>query len=174
MSGYGDKLFGLHDIKLTNLLGTVQVDLPVAMVLKFNEKLVTGELRGDDALMSAMSILEGLDWELGAGGISLEAYALMTGRTVTLSGTTPTRTTKLTARAGESYPYFKIYGKSLGDGIDDIHIKIFKAKITKGIDGTLKNGEYLTTGVSGMAIDDGVNGIWEPVQNETAATLPTT
>jgi hypothetical protein len=176
MSGYGDKPWALVDVKLTNMAGDVQVDLPVGRKLSFKERLVNAELRGDGATVAVGAMPDAVEWSLEAGGISLEAYALMSGRTVVESGTTPSRTLTLAGRAGPSYayPYFKIYGKSLGDGDDDVHCKILKAKATDGISGDFGDGEFLVTSCGGIAIDDGTTGVFEFVQNETAADLPAT
>jgi hypothetical protein len=170
---YGNDPFGLYDVKLTNIGGTVvQVDLPAAQTLKFTERVKSGELMGDDAIKAVAAYTEAVEWSLEAGGISLEAYALITGRTATESGTTPTRTKTLTGRAGAHYPYFKIYGKVIGSGTDDVHCKIFKAKVTGNVEGTFKGGEFWVTSCSGIAVDDGTNRIYEFVENETATTLP--
>jgi len=175
MSGYGEKPFGIYDIKLTNIAGTTQVDLPYAQTMQFTERLVSGELRGDGKTVAVVSEVDALEASLEAGGISLEAYALMTGRTATESGTTPTRTNTLTGSGAERFPYFKIYGKSLADGDDDVHIKLFKCKLTNGLEGALGDGEFMMSNVGSIiCIDDGSNGVWDIVQNETADDLPAT
>lgn len=166
--------FGIRDIKITNLAGTTQVDLPNAMTLTFKERLTSGELRGDDSTVAIVAFTDAVEWELEAGGISLEAWALMTGRTITLTGTTPSQVNTLLAQAGDAYPYFKIYGKSMGDGADDIHIKINKAKLTGALEGEWKDAEFFVTKCSGIAVDPGAGAIYELVQNETATALPTT
>lgn len=171
---YGDKPFGLRDVKLTNIAGTTQVDLPASRTLSFTERVRSGELSGDDKIVGVAAFAEAVEWELEAGGISLEAYALMTGRTATEAGTTPSQTNTLTGEGAEAFPYFKIYGKSLGEGDDDIHCKFFKAKLTGNIEGSFQDGEFFVTSCSGIAIDDGTNGLWEFIQNETAADLPAT
>lgn len=171
---YGQYIFGLRDIKLTNIAGSTQVDLPAARTLGFQEVLITGELRGDDSLISLFSQVESLEWSLEAGGITLEAWAIMTGRTVTEAGTTPSRTNTYNIEAGECYPYFKIYGKAVGENCsDDIHVLIYKAKLTSPIEGSFQDGEFFVTSCSGKAITDGSNGIADIVQNETADDLPT-
>lgn len=172
MAGYGDKPFGIRDIKLTPLPSGSQIDLPVAMKLAFKERLVTAELHGDDALVSVQSNTDAVEWELEAGGIPLEAYALMTGRSVAVSGTTPTEDTTLTANSGDVMPWFKIYGKAV-DGDGDIHVKISKAKLNAPIEGEFVDGGFYVTKCSGLAVDDGTN-LYEMVQNETAAALPGT
>lgn len=172
MAGYGDMPFGLRDVKLTHsTLG--QVDLPAAQTLKFGERMRSGELSGDDKLQAVVSFSEAVEWELEAGGISLEAYSVLTGRTSTTSGTTPNRSYYLSASAQQAMPYVKIYGKALGASTDDVHCKIFKAKVTS-IEGTFSDGEFWVTSCKGLAIDDGTNGIFQFIQNETAANLPAT
>lgn len=172
-STYGNTPFGLRDLKITNIGGTTQVDLPKAMTLSFKEMLTTGTLRGDDTIQSVVSITDGAEWELEAGGIDLLAYGLMTGRTVTVAGTTPNETSTLTGSGGDVMPYFKIYGKSVGDGADDIHVKLFKCKLTSPIEGSFQDAQFFVTKATGIAIDDGTNGVYDLVQNETATTLPT-
>jgi len=172
MTTYGDKPFGLRDIKLTEVTeGSSQVDLPAAQTLKVTPRMLTGELSGDDSLLAVATFVQAAEWELEAGGISLEAYAVLAGKTVSESGSTPNATKTVTMSAGDAMPYIKIYGKSLGEGNDDIHVKLFKAKCQK-LEGTFKEGEFLITSCSGIAVDDGSNGIWEWIQNETAASLP--
>ena len=170
---YGDKPFGLRDVKITNMAGDTQVDLPAARTLSFTERIRSGELSGDDALKAIVAFAEAVEFSLESGGISLEAYALMTGRTATESGTTPSQTNTLSGAAGDVFPYIKIYGKSIGDGDDDLHVKLWKAKLTS-IEGSFGEGEFFVTSASGVAMDDGSNGIWDIVQNETAASLPAT
>lgn len=169
---YGDKPFGLRDVKITNIGGTSQEDLPAARTMSFTERIKSNELSGDDKVLAVVAFSDAVEWQLEGGGISLAAYAIMTGRTVTTAGTTPNQTDTLTGSAQEQFPYFKIYGRSLGDGSDDIHVKVWKAKLTN-IQGQFGDGEFFVTQASGVAIDDGTNGIFDIVQNETAATLPT-
>ncbi|MBN2392173.1 MAG: hypothetical protein JXR84_15705 [Anaerolineae bacterium] len=175
MTYFGQKPFGIYDIKLTDIAGAVQVDLPYAQTMTFNERLVSGELRGDGKTVAVVSEVDAVEASLEAGGISLEAYALMSGRTVSTSGTTPTRVSTLTGSGAERFPYFKIYGKSLADGDDDVHIKLFKCKLTNGLEGSLGDGEFMMSNVGSIiCIDDSSNGIFDIVQNETADDLPAT
>jgi hypothetical protein len=170
---YGDKAFGLRDVKLTDISGSTQVDLPSAMVFTFSERVKSGELSGDDKTVSVVTRADAVEWSLENGGISLEAVALMTGRTAASSGTTPNRTLTLTGEATEQFPYFKVYGKSIGDGSDDVHIKLWKVKLTSALEGQFSDGEFWVSKCSGVGIDDGTNGVYDIVQNETAANLPT-
>ena len=109
----------------------------------------------------------------GAAGRPLKEtlHEVLTGRTITAAGTTPSQTNTITANAGDVYPYFKLYGKSVGDGTDDVHILIQKAKCTGAIEGEFKDGEFWVTKASGVAITNGTK-IYDIVQHETAANLP--
>lgn len=170
---YGEKPFGLRDVKLTNLAGTTQVDLPSAMTLRFSERVKSGELAGDDSTVAVATRSDAVEWSLENGGISLEAYALLTGRTVATSGTTPNATATLTGSKVEGFPYVKIYGQVIDDGeASDVHCLIWKAKITSGLEGTFADGEFWVSSCSGVAIDDGTNGIFDFVRHETAAAVP--
>ncbi|GIV73537.1 hypothetical protein [Caldilinea sp.] len=169
---FGERPFGLREIKLVSMNGGTVVNLPAPRTMSFSERLKSGELSGGDRTLAVVAFPDALEWSLEAGGISLEAYALMTGRSVTTTGTSPNQTKTLTGSADDVYPYFKIYGKSVGDGADDVHVKIFKAKLTSPLEGQFQDGEFFVTQCSGIAIDDGTNGIFEVVQNETAKNLP--
>lgn len=172
MAGFGDKPYGLREVKVVR--STTVVTLPAAQKLSFSERIKSDELRGDDKLVALVGFSEAVEWELEAGGISLEALAVMTGRAATAAGTTPNRTVTMTGTGGQTFPYFKIYGKSMGDiGTDDLHVKLFKCKLTE-ISGEFGEGGFFVTSCSGIAIDDGTaNGIYQFIQNETAAALPT-
>jgi hypothetical protein len=166
------KPFGLRDIKLVSIPGGTQVDLPYGMTMTFKEVLTSGELRGDDATQAIVAITDKLEWELEAGGISLEAWAVLTGRSITLTGSGAAEINTMTGAAGDIYPYFRLYGQSVGDGADDVHILVYKAKCTGAIEGEFKDGEFWVTKASGVAVDDGSNGVYDIVQNETSTALP--
>jgi len=170
---FGNKPFGLRDVKITDITGTTQADLPASQTLSFKERVKSGELSGDDALVSVVAFAEAVEWSLEAGGIDLDVYALLTGRTATTAGTTPSQTVTMTGSGGDTFPFVKLYGKALGEGSDDIHCKIFKAKVTS-LEGSFTDGGFWITKCSGVAVDDGSNGLFEFIANETATDLPTT
>lgn len=164
------KPFGLNQVKLVK--GATVVTLTATQVLTFGPRMMGGELKGSDKIVSVASMAEAMEWSLEEGGIPLDALALMTGWTATLSGTTPSQVNTLKMNAGTAFPYFKIYGKSLGEGSDDAHVKIWKAKVTGNIEGQFQYGEFFVTKLTGVAVQDAVNGLADVVLNETAATLP--
>jgi len=168
------KPYGLSDVKITNIGGSTQVDLPDSVKLTFKERIKSAEGMGDDKLGSVVSVLEAVEWELEFSSLPLEALALMYGDATSTSGTTPDQIKTLDRAGATRLPYFKIYGKSLGEGDDDVHCILWKCKVTEGLDTALQYGEMMKPTIKGIAIDDGSNGIYDWVQNETADTLPTT
>lgn len=171
MSGYGDKPFGLRQVTLTPVDGGAAVELPRARLLRFGETVLSGRQRGWGKIDRVVTVSDAVVFELEAGGISLEAYALMTGRTVTTSGTTPNQTTTLAGAAHKAFPYFKIVGKALSDTRDDATVTIFKAKLTDGLSGDFQDGQFWMSACRGMGIDDGVNGTWRVEQHEVETGL---
>jgi hypothetical protein len=165
-------VYGLSDIKLTNILDTVQVDLPESVKLTFKERMKSAEGMGDDKIGSVVAVREALEWELEFSSLPLEALALMYGTTTSTSGSTPDQIKTLNGAGAVRLPYFMIYGKSLGEGDDDVHCVIYKAKVTEGLDAAMNYGEIMKPTIKGIAIDDGTNGIFDWIQNETAAALP--
>ena len=165
------KPFGLRQITLVPLPSGSAVVLPAAMTLSFKEALTSGELRGNDATVSVVAITDKVEWELEAGGISLEAIKVMTGRTIALTGTTPNQVNTMTIAAGDTMPYFKIYGKIVNDDGSDVHCLLHKCKLTGGLEGEFKEGEFYIQKCEGVAITNGTK-IAELVHNETATTVP--
>jgi hypothetical protein len=166
------KPYGLSDIKLTSIDGSTQVDLPASVRLTFKERIKSSEGPGDDKLSTVVAVRDAIEWELEATGLPLEAMAVMYGTTTSTTGSTPNQVKTLSNPGAVRLPYFKIYGKSLGENDDDVHCIIYKAKVTEGLDGAMQYGELMKPTIKGMGIDDDVNGIYDWVQNETADELP--
>lgn len=166
----GVKAFGLREIKL--VVGATIVSLNAAQTMTFKERIKSGELSGNDKTLAVVARSDALEWELEEGGISMAAYALITGRTTALTGTGTAEILTLNADALTEFPYFKIYGKSVGDSGDDVHVKVYKAKLLGGLEGQFADGEFFVSKCNGVAIDDGTNGIYDIIHNETATALP--
>ena len=170
MAGYGDKPFGLRQLKITDADGTNAVTLPVAQTLKFDERIDVQEFIAEGRLVAAQATSEGVEWELEAGGLSLEVYAKLTGRTAVADGTTPTRTLALDAAGNEIFPYVRIYGRAVGDGSDDVHCKLFRCVLTK-IGGEFADGAFWATTCEGLALPDDSDQLFQFVQHETGSSL---
>lgn len=169
MADYGDKIYGLRQLRFVR--GASVVDAPAATELSFKERIASDELKGNDKVVDVVAISEAVEWELSDGAISLELWALLTGRSATEAGSTPNRTMTYNASAQVAFPWFKIYGKAIDSSIGDVHCKIYKAKLQE-LEGKFENGKFWVASAKGMGIDDDVNGVFTFKQNETAASLP--
>lgn len=167
--------YGLRDVKVTpydddGVLGT-PVDLPNAQTFSFEETEEFTELRGDDKRVAIRGQGAGVDWSLEAGGISLEAYAVMAGGTVEETGTTPDTVKTYKKLGADSKPYFKVEGKAISDSGGDFHGVVYKCRATGGISGEFSDGEFLVTECSGEAIPDDSDNLYDLVHNETATDI---
>jgi hypothetical protein len=164
-TAFGDMPWGIKEIKLKR--NSTVVELPASMTLKFKEKFVSARGRGGNALRALAAAPDGVEWEMSALGLDLEAYALIRGLTVVETGVTPNQVKTLSSSNTNNIPYFDIYGRALGVGNDDIHYHIINAKLTEGLDAPFEDGKLTESALKGEALD------WEMVQNETATEIDT-
>ncbi len=180
MASFGELPFGLREVKLTPLgadgktPGTA-VKLPVARTLSFSETVDTEELRGDDQLQAEHDTAPVVEWELEAGGISLDAYAVFAGGAVTSSGVTPSIIKTYKKLTTDSRPYFKIEGRAISDSGGDVHALIYRAKTTDDIEGEFSEGSFFVTSLGGKGYasleTSKDNMLYDFIQNETATAI---
>lgn len=174
--------FGMRDIRLTpfttpaaTAYGT-PVDLPNARTLAFTENEEATELRGDDRVVASHGSGPAVEWELESGGISFEAFKILSGATITESGTTPNQIKSMTKLVTQDRPYFKIEGQAISDSGGDFHMVIWKAKATGELGGSLGDQEFFLTSASGIGVGSTVavdlDKAWTMVQNETVTAIP--
>ena len=168
MAGYGDLPFGLRQIALYSADGTGKVLVPATMMLHVTPLLRSQRFDADGRLVGAVSYVAGAEWELEAGGISLEALAKLTGLSAATAGSAPSRTLTLSADAGVVLPYLRIYGRALSDA-GDVVVRLLRCKL-EALEGTLRDKEFWVTYAKGVAVSDGTR-VFEFVQEETAAAL---
>lgn len=182
--------FGLRDVKLvpyTNLSATVfaaaMVDLPYGRTLSFSEAEDFEDLRGDDQLVTSHGSGASVEWELEAGGISLEAWAVMSGGIVTVSGVTPNVIKTYRRKVTDQKPFFGIIGQSISDSGGDMHCIIYRAKVTDNLEGSFEDQSFFLTAGSGkgygsqrLAPAGEAGTVYDFVQHEaiTAIVLPPT
>jgi hypothetical protein len=173
MAEFGNMPFGLREVVLVNIGGTAYAALPAAQTMKWGIRIDSDELKGNDATQAVVAFLSGVEWELEDGGISIEALTILTGLTGTVASTTPNRSYSMYGTTGAALPYFKIYGRALGAGVDDVHVRLLKCKVTDNIEGEFANGEFYVTKCKGIGITDGTN-VFQIMEHEAAQALPTT
>ena len=168
--------FGLRDVKLWPLnadgsRGTA-VDLPVSRTFSFKETVSSEQLVGDDVIQGSHEYNPVVEWELEAGGYSLEAYAVLAGGTITSSGTTPAQVKTYSKKNTDPRPYFEVEGQAISDSGGDMHAVVYRAKCDGDLDGKFENGNFAMTKASGKAygrLSDGK--LYDFVQNETTAAI---
>lgn len=167
--------YGLRDIRLTPInsdgsYGT-PVDLPVAQTLSFSEAEDVEELRGDDRLVAIHGKGAVVEWSLEAGGISLEAWALMNGAQLTETGSSPAQIKSLLKKTSDARSYFMIEGQSINDVDGDVHVKIYKAKVTGNLEGEFADGTFFITKCDGQGLGDNDLNLYEITWNETETAI---
>lgn len=169
-TGTDNKPFGLKEIVVVSYDGVNAISLPAALELEFEETVVSGEFFGNDELQGLVTQPLGVKGKFKAGGIPLDAYALMTGHTYALTGSTPNEVATLEGDS-TTFPYFTVYGKSLGDEGDDVHVKLFKVKLTGSPKGSFKRGEFFMLEAEFQGVKVGGKA-YDIVANETTTALP--
>lgn len=175
--------YGLRDVKLTaytsdaaTTLAGSSVDLPYARTFSFSEAEEFTELRGDDKVVTTRGKGASVEWDLEAGGLSFEALKVMAGGAIVETGTTPNQKKTYTKKATDTRPFFKVEGQAISDSGGDTHCVLDRCRVTGNIEGEFKDGEFLLTAASGVALPSNISGrtdtIYEFVQNETATAIP--
>jgi len=171
--------YGLRDVKVYTLTSAgvkgTAVDLPNGRVLSFEEAEDFEELRGDDKVIIARGKGATLSWDLEAGGISMEALAVINGGTVTSTGVTPSQVKTYNKKVTDIRPEFFAEGQAMSESGGDFHAVLYRLKATGGVKGEMGDGVFYLTQCSG----DGYGSknatktdvLYELVQNETAAAI---
>ena len=171
--------YGLRDVRLTpvsaaGVLGT-GVDLPNSRTLSFEESEEFETLRGDDKNVASRGQGAEVSWELEAGGISLEAYAVMNGGTVTVTGTAPAQVKSYKKMVTDQRPEFKAEGQAMSESGGDFHIVLHRCKATESLSGELSDGQFFLTSASGSALASRtaatLDQLYGLVHNETAVSI---
>jgi hypothetical protein len=175
---YGDKPIGLRQVRITPIdpdtlaLGST-ILLPANQVLTFKTKQDVKKLRGNDADADVSVTNIAADWSLDHGGfMPLDAVAVLTGATLTTTGTTPNEVKTLNQKTTDSRKFFKIEGRAVNaKGASDAKIVYYYA-ICTSFEGEMKDGEYWVSKAGGEAIGHPSNSkVWDLIQEETAVAL---
>ena len=170
--------FGLRQVKLTPYLpdGTLDaanaVFLPAARTFSFAEAEEFEELQGDDRTVASHGAGPTVDWELEGGGISLAAYRIFAGGTVTSTGSTPAAVRTHVKKTSDSRPYFQVEGRAISDNGGDFHAVVHRCKADGDLEGELANGSFFLTQASGKGYgNETTEVLYEFKHNETPVPL---
>ncbi|PYS90501.1 MAG: hypothetical protein DMF62_04880 [Acidobacteria bacterium] len=152
--------FGIRDVKITPFIGELgvgtPVDLPVGRVVTFRETESIELLKSDDRNVAMEGTGAMVEWEIEAGGISFEAWQVLTGASL-VSGAGFRELIKLDT---DVRPYFVIEGQSINDDGSDLHIVIRRCKVNGSIEGSFSEGTFLLTKCEGLGIGDSTGELW--------------
>lgn len=176
--------YGARDLKFTQysdangtVLSGTSVDLPYLQHLNFTEAEEFSELRGDDKLVTTRGRGSQVNWDIEAGGMSSECWAILTGGSVVETGVSPDRVIELKKRATTSRPFFRIDGKIISDSGGDILVRIYRCRANGDITSNFTDGEFATTQVSGVGmplLDDANDLLYSIFRRETSEVLSLT
>lgn len=168
--------YGLRDVKVApydvsdGTIGTM-VDLPNSQTLSFSETEDYQQLRGDDKVVAERGNGPVVEWELESGGISLEAYVVINGGTLTTSGITPNVKRTYSKKTTDARPNFWAEGQAISESGGDFHVVLERCKATGGVEGELADGEFWVSSASGSGIGNLTDDLYSFVENETAAAI---
>ena len=162
--------YGIREIKIISADDSQVASLPASQKLDFSERFASAERNNYEGLVGVNTLLEAVEWSLEAGGISLDAHALLMGAAVDVAGSTPNVRRSIRRRALDAMPYVKIYGRAVGDAGDAVHVLLFRCQVTS-MEGSLAGQSFYVTSCSGLAIPDTAGDIWEVIELETDAVL---
>lgn len=175
--------FGLREVKITpytdlsaTVLAGASIKLPNSRTFSFTESEEFEDLRGDDSLVATHGGGPVVNWELEAGGYSLEAVAAIFGGTVTTSGSAPNRIKRLRKLKTDQRPYFLAKGRAISDSGGDTHMVVWRCKATGDLSGEFADGQFWLTGASGIGMPCLIAGLdvdtcWDFIQNESLTPL---
>jgi len=170
--------FGLRQVKLVPLdnagaeVVANGVMLPASRTFSFGETEEFETLEGDDRTIASHGAGPTVDWDLEGGGISLEAWKILSGGAVGSTGTTPNVVKTFTKLTSDARPYFNVYGRAISDSGGDFEMRVFRCKADGDLEASLENGSFLLTSASGKGYgNEGNAKLYELVHRETPAAL---
>jgi len=179
------RLIELSDTKIAQLLTdssgsptySSSVDIPAITKLNIAPKTDTKKLHGDSLLLDVYQRTLEIECDFEFGELSLDAYVVMVGGSITASGTTPNQITKYSLTGlNNTPPYWKIEGQwtYAGAGIGDAHVILYKVKATDlpPVEINDASGNFGVQKVKGLAVPCQSNQSWfDIVINETKTAI---
>lgn len=153
------KAFGVKDVKISKLKSDTTegltfdkaVDCPAIQKLGLKPIIEEYSLEGDDGIVDTDAQLQGYEFSIENGKISLEALAILEGGTH-LEADSDEEAETYTNKSTDKLNYFKIEAQIANTEEGDIHIVLPKCKATGGVEVSFANKEYAVVSFSGKAI----------------------
>lgn len=134
-------VYDVHDCAvyamLTDVAGAsptygAKVDVPGIATVSTENNLVTSELKGDARVIAKKGRVDRINFSATYGKLDLAAQLVLSGGSVTASGTTPNQKQVYRIASPAPLPYFKVEFLILDvdTGLGDLHVLIYKCQIT--------------------------------------------
>lgn len=152
------------------------IDVPKIGELTAEIQLKTATLEGDAEVSHVYSKATHVTGSIRFRSLPLDAFQVMTGASLTASGTTPNQIQTLSLGNGAKGSYFKIVGRSAeAEGLDatatGLKVTIWKAKLTGAVRYSL-TGEYVNMESSYTAVrTNSDKKLMDIVTEETQTTI---
>lgn len=167
------RIFSVDSARVYNPAGSSGAPASAIQGIGVTPEFSNSELVGDDKLFAAVSLLKSGKGTIKAGSYSLDAIALMIGRTVSTSVGTGGNREILDFSPSTRFPEFQIRAKSkVANG--SVHLLIRRAKVTGGLKLELKNGQWFAHSVDFMVLPDNHSNLWYLVRYPSDIILPST
>lgn len=175
--GIGGPQYNLEDAKVAtnNLNGTfgAAVDVPSVQLVGVKYNTSTAQLEGDAGITSVVAKAISATMTVRFGSINLQTLAIITGETLSQSGSTPTRVHRMKF-TGDNFPWFAICGKTSAaeNTSADTHVFVPKMKCTEGFEVRMEYNAFSIPEIPAMAIKDpDYLAIFEVIEHETAEAV---
>jgi hypothetical protein len=173
---WGELPFGIRDVRILPLVGDTPgtgIDVPRIRTVDLGVESDSTELEGDDVRVAIHSFGKRLTGSIEAGGINLDALAVMEGGAVTPGGVLPNRIVTYAVLGTQSQGYFKLIGHMYGDDAGDLHIIAYRVKATSGPNYSFNNGEFALTNCDLEAVFNTAvpSKLYDLVSHETITAL---
>lgn len=157
------KLFAVEDAKIAKLTADPSggsatygslIDVPGIKDIQLSGTVEAKELRGDNSLLDARSVLKSLTMTINHAKISLDVLPILIGGTTADSGTTPNQAVTFDLAGTDTPNYFKFEAKTPTDGVDfiggDGHIRLHKCVVSGLPDIGFAEEDYRIVGFSAV------------------------
>lgn len=155
----GTQPFSLQDAAAYPFVAGVAgalVDIVAVKSIEQSANVDTIENRGDDSVIAAVATLNSLDLTVILGAYTPVSLAVLTGGTVSTTGTGPTSVTKHVRKSNDVVAYFKLVGQTRTKDSDGGAARLTYPKVSwqGGPDFGFKDLEFSEFSISAKAIPD--------------------
>lgn len=171
---YGEIPFGMRDCKIYPMTGDTPgtaVDVPRIQTVELGVETDSTELNGDDVRVAVHTFNKRMTGTFQSGGLNLDTLVVLEGGAVTTTGTTPNRISTYAVIQTNIQGYFQMIGQMISDDLGDVHMKVYKVKMTSGPAYAPNQGEFLLTTGDIEAVFTGTGKLYDLIAHETATAV---